>query len=423
MLLPLLLSFALAGADDPPVKVSLNNDNYFEPGDKARVEVKLAEDGYLLVLRADAQGRVRVLYPLDPSDDNFVRGRRTIEVRGRGDREAFFIDDKDGSGVVLAARSVAPFQFDEFVRGDHWDYRVLDTRGSGDDKETALLDMVQRMSPDAHFDYDVVAYVVSSRPHDAYHTHVAVGVGWGWGYPYPYGVGVGFGWGYPYYYSACDPFFYSCYSPFYYSPYAYTSYGYPYPYRYYGYPYRGNYYGGGYGYGYRPRNTFINRTGTGIAVQTTFRNRSNAGTGIGVQTTFRDRSNPTAGGIGPNFRVPDGALIARRRSTTVPVRDAMQRDRGTSADRDAWVGRRSAGGGGGVEGSRSGSGGGGGGDRSADRPSERRGGGGSGWSAPRGSSGGGDRGARAAPSNRSGGGGGHSGGGGGGGGGGGRRRP
>src|SRR5213075_365698 len=151
MLLPLLLSFALAGGDDPPVKVSLNNDNYFEPGDKARVEVKLAEDGYLLALR-----------------------------------------------------SVAPFQFDEFVRGDHWDYRVLDTRGSGDDKETALLDMVQRMSPDAHFDYDVVAYVVSSRPHDAYHTHVAVGVGWGWGYPYPYGVGVGFGWGYPYYYSACD---------------------------------------------------------------------------------------------------------------------------------------------------------------------------------------------------------------------------
>ena len=139
MLLPLLLSFALAGADDPPVKVSLNNDNYFEPGDKARVEVKLAEDGYLLVVRADAQGRVRVLYPLDPSDDNFVRGRKTIEVRGRGDREAFFIDDKDGSGVVLAARSVAPFQFDEFVRGDHWDYRVLDTRGSGDDKETALL--------------------------------------------------------------------------------------------------------------------------------------------------------------------------------------------------------------------------------------------------------------------------------------------
>src|SRR5947207_2879359 len=301
MLLPLLLSFALAGGDDPPVKVSLNNDNYFEPGDKARVEVKLAEDGYLLVLRADAQGRVRVLYPLDPSDDNFVRGRRTIEVRGRGDREAFFIDDKDGSGVVLAARSVAPFQFDEFVRGDHWDYRVLDTRGSGDDKETALLDMVQRMSPDAHFDYDVVTYVVSSPPPDAYHRHVAVGVARGWADPYP-----------------------------------------------------------------------------------------------------------------------DGALIARRRSTTVPVRDAMQRDRGTPADRDAWVGRRSAGGSGGVDGSRSGSGGGGGGDRSADRPSERRGGGGSGWSAPRGSSGGGDRGARAAPSNRSGGGGGGSRAGGGGGG---RRRP
>lgn len=417
MLLPLLLSLALAGGDDPPIKVSLDNDGYFQPGDKARVEVKLAEDGYLLVLRADAAGRVRVLYPLDPSDDNFVRGRKTIEVRGRGDREAFFIDDKDGSGVVLAARSVAPFQFDEFVRGDHWDYRVLDTRGSGDDKETALLDMVQRMSPDAHFDYDVVTYVVSSNASDGhgYHAGWHVAVGFGWGYPYP--VGIGFGWGYPYYYSACDPFFYSCYSPYFYSPYAYTFYGYPYPYGSYGYSYPYRYYaGGGYRYPYRPRDTFINRTGTGIGVQTTFRNRSNAATGIGVQGTFRDRSNPTAGVIGPSFRAPDGALFARRRSTSVPVRDAVQRGRGTPADRDSWVGRRSAGGNGS-------------GDRTADRPSERRGSGGGGWSAPRGSSGGGDRGARAAPTNRSGGGVGHFGGGGsraggsGGGGGGGRRRP
>src|SRR3989442_234034 len=64
-----------AASDDPPIKVWLNQDSYFQRGDKAKVHVKLADDGYLVVLRADAEGRVRVLFPLDPTADDFVRGR------------------------------------------------------------------------------------------------------------------------------------------------------------------------------------------------------------------------------------------------------------------------------------------------------------------------------------------------------------
>src|SRR5438128_997559 len=167
LLLSLLLSAPPSGAaaaarsDDPPVKVWLNQDT-FRRGDRARVNAALAEDGYLVVLRADADGRVRVLFPLDPGDDAFVRGGQTIEVRGRGDREAFYIDEREGSGLVLAARSATPFKFDTFVRGDHWDYRVLDVRQSGDDKEAALVDIVQRMT-DGHFDYDAVSYVVGTQ--------------------------------------------------------------------------------------------------------------------------------------------------------------------------------------------------------------------------------------------------------------------
>src|SRR5439155_2045837 len=59
-----------AASDDPPIKVWLNQDSYFQRGDKARVNVKLADDGYLVVLRADAEGRVRVLFPLDPSNED-----------------------------------------------------------------------------------------------------------------------------------------------------------------------------------------------------------------------------------------------------------------------------------------------------------------------------------------------------------------
>src|SRR5689334_13555554 len=212
---------AAVRSDDPPVKVWLNNDNNFRRGDKARVNVRLAEDGYVVVLRADADGRVRVLFPLDPADDDFVRGHETIEVRGRGDREAFYVDDRQGSGIVFVARSVAPFKFDEFVRGDHWDYRVLDARNAGDDKEAALLDMVQRMVPDGHFDYDVVTYTVESQRayYDDYYPSTYVGFGYGW--PYRYGSGYGYG-----FYSTCyDPFFFDpfvCSYPFFYSPYRYT---------------------------------------------------------------------------------------------------------------------------------------------------------------------------------------------------------
>src|SRR5881409_2067653 len=282
MMLPLLLSLVVSATDDPPVKVWLNHDNYFQRADKARVNVRLAEDGYVLVLRADAEGRVRVLFPLDPSDDNFVRGHETIEVRGRGDREAFFVDDREGSGLVLAARSTTPFKFDEFVRGDHWDYRVLDARQAGDDKEAALLDMVQRMTTEGRFDYDAVTYAVTSARayYDSYYPHyTAVSFGYGWGSPYRYRYGA--------LYSTCyDPFFYDpflCYDPIFYRPYSFG-----FGYGFYGYGYRPYYYGGRYGFANRPRNLFINRVRTGT----------------GVQVTFRDRlgTNPSVGGVGPRFR-------------------------------------------------------------------------------------------------------------------------
>src|SRR5438046_6619625 len=137
-------------SDDPPIKLSLNQDNDSQAGDRARVKIRTAEDGYVVVLRSDAQGRVRVLFPLDPTGDDFVRGGHTIELRGRGDREAFYVDDSDGSGLVLAARSAAPFKFDGFVGGDRWDYRVLSAHVAGGDSGQALVELVQRKCSDGH---------------------------------------------------------------------------------------------------------------------------------------------------------------------------------------------------------------------------------------------------------------------------------
>ena len=149
-------------SSDPPIKIWLSDDVLMR-GDRARIHVKTTQDGYLLVLRADADGHIRVLFPVDPGDSNFVRGGRKLEIRGRGGREAFTVDEREGSGTVLAARSTTPLKFDEFARGGHWDYRTLSTQAADSDAERALLDIVQRMAGD-HFDYDEVSYTVSNQP-------------------------------------------------------------------------------------------------------------------------------------------------------------------------------------------------------------------------------------------------------------------
>jgi hypothetical protein len=226
-----------AVSNDPPIRVSLNSDNTFVRGERVRVHVVAAQDGYVVVLRADADGHVRILFPLDPSDDAFTRGDREFEVRSRGDHEAFTADD-DGTGMVLAAWSAIPFTYDGLVRGDHWDYRALSAQQSGDDKEAALVEMVQGMAGSGHFDYDVATYAVHAV--NAYRNGPYFDPWFG---PTYGGWGVSIGFGYPgafcgtYYWSSwgCGPYYGPFYPSFVYAPYWYRPYAYrPYGYRSYG---------------------------------------------------------------------------------------------------------------------------------------------------------------------------------------------
>jgi hypothetical protein len=212
---------------DPPIKVWLNDDR-FERGDRAKVYVKADRDGYVVVLHAEPDGRVRVLFPLDPTDDDYIKAGETYEVRGRGDRNAFTVYDSQGEGVVFAAYSPDPFRFDSFVRSDHWDYRVDGFR-VGDDAEAGLTDLARQMAGQSEFEYDLTRYDVEQ--------HVAYGGSY-YPYYYPYypyyyggwydpwyrpwrsGIYIGVSFGSPWYYSCwyCDPWYYDpWYSNYYYS--------------------------------------------------------------------------------------------------------------------------------------------------------------------------------------------------------------
>lgn len=196
---PVVPTPARPAHSDPPVHVWLSSQGNYAPGDRAKAYVRAGRAGYLVVLHADPEGRVRVLFPIDPRDDQRVEAGKKYELKGRGGHEPFMVDDTTGHGIVLAALSQAPFRFDEFAQNDRWDYAALAEHRVRGDPEAGLLNLVQRMQPaDSHFDYDVATYVVSPANYAR------------WGYPYPYPgawgwaygprLGVGFGFGRPYYY-------------------------------------------------------------------------------------------------------------------------------------------------------------------------------------------------------------------------------
>lgn len=176
---------------DPPVHVWYNSDGDYTYGDRAKVYARAAESGFLVVLRVDNEGNVRVLAPLDPGDDQHVNAGKKYELKGRGGREAFVTEDTTAQGIVMAAWSNTPFNFDRFEKDGRWDLGALSGSGAqpaSEDPEARLLDIVHEMqATGGHFDYDVATYTVT-QPEivRAY-------------YPYPYGRGWGYdpwwGWG------------------------------------------------------------------------------------------------------------------------------------------------------------------------------------------------------------------------------------
>ena len=147
----------------PRIDVWLNHDDLYHRGDQARVYFKSDRDAYVTVLRIDSDGRLRVLFPIDPWEDNWARGGKTFEVLGRDRDQAFRIDDYPGLGYIFAIASPDPFHYDDLVRGDHWDYRAIsDGRVRGDPYVT-VSDLAERIAQDGTYDYDVTQYQVEQH--------------------------------------------------------------------------------------------------------------------------------------------------------------------------------------------------------------------------------------------------------------------
>jgi len=138
----------------------------FTRGERVRVYFRLDQDAYVTIFRVDTDGRVRILFPREPWEDNFARGGREFEIDGQQlHSDAFTIDDYPGVGYLFAVAAADPFIYDGIQANDHWDYRVIaDGRVRGD-PYVAMTDLAQRIVPEgyADWDYDVVTYNVEQH--------------------------------------------------------------------------------------------------------------------------------------------------------------------------------------------------------------------------------------------------------------------
>jgi hypothetical protein len=153
--------------DRPRVQVWTNRgDDAYTIGQPVRVSFQTEQDAYVTLFRVDTDGRVRVLFPREPWEDNFARGGRVYDVPGLGSSTSFEIDDDPGVGYLFGVASADPFAYDAIETADHWDYRSIadDGRVRGD-PYVALTDLAEHLVPPeyAAWDYDLVPYYVQQH--------------------------------------------------------------------------------------------------------------------------------------------------------------------------------------------------------------------------------------------------------------------
>jgi hypothetical protein len=150
----------------PTVQVWTNRDDAYRRGDKVKVYFQTDVDAYVTIFRVDTDGRVRVLFPLDPWGDNYAVGGERYQVDPRNDGYTFRIDEYPGEGYLFAVATLDPFIYSSFVRGDHWDYRVIGTAGRiTGDPYVAIGDLIDGIVPANYVDYsyDVLPYFVEQH--------------------------------------------------------------------------------------------------------------------------------------------------------------------------------------------------------------------------------------------------------------------
>jgi hypothetical protein len=153
-------------ASPPGIRLWTSHGETYRRGERVRVFFRTEQDAFVTILRVDSDGRVRVLFPREPWEDNGVRGGATYDVPNYGNHDAFVVDDDPGVGYVFGVASAGPFAYDQFTRSNHWDLALVSDGGRiHGDPYQSIEELIQRIIPAGYTDYDthLLPYYVEQR--------------------------------------------------------------------------------------------------------------------------------------------------------------------------------------------------------------------------------------------------------------------
>jgi hypothetical protein len=171
-----LLGAVGAGPDTPKTPASTprptielwtnHDDDLLRSGEGVRVYFRTQDNAYVTVFRVDTDGRLEVLFPEEPWDNNYARARDRYEIRRYGRRDAFVVNEYPGTGFLFAVSSRDPFNYADLIAGSTWDYRFIGAEGRiVGDPYVAFTDLINVVVPLTYdeYEYDVLPYHVEEH--------------------------------------------------------------------------------------------------------------------------------------------------------------------------------------------------------------------------------------------------------------------
>jgi hypothetical protein len=149
----------------PGIRIWTNGSDLHHRGDRVRLYYRTERDAYVMIFRVDTDGRVQLLFPRNPDEENYGSAGATYSVASYDRSSAFQVDDDPGVGYIFAVASVDPFDYREIAGDGGWDLSsVSDGRIHGDPR-SAMEELVHNLLPSDYGDFDthLLPYYVDER--------------------------------------------------------------------------------------------------------------------------------------------------------------------------------------------------------------------------------------------------------------------
>lgn len=149
----------------PGIRIWTSGSDLHRRNDRVRMFYRTERDAYVTIFRVDTDGRVQLLFPRSPEEENYGYGGATYSVASYDRSTAFLVDDYPGVGYLFGVASTEPFNFEAVSANGHWDLRnVYDGRLHGDPR-ASLEEMATQMMASGYSDFDthILPYYVEQR--------------------------------------------------------------------------------------------------------------------------------------------------------------------------------------------------------------------------------------------------------------------